>query len=415
MRIGRTIPPAAAPLLFRDILAGFKGLFKGERELSRFRLELKDYFGVQHCFLLSSGKAALTIILEALHDLNPERDEVLIPAYTCFSVPSAIVRAGLKVRLCDIGEDTFDFDHDRLLESLTCETKAGKLLAVLPTHLFGFPADVDGIKELLTDPLVAIVEDAAQALGCFRGEKKLGTLGDVGFFSLGRGKAVSTVEGGVILTNSDRLASAIGNRMATIPDTRLSRVLGLILKAASMNALTRPSLFWLPKALPFLKLGETLYDARFEISKLSSFQAGLACGWQAKLRTFQNARSINAGVWMKFIPSCRSDGLDCLDPPRGGLVNSFSPVRFPLRIKNDGLKNRLLKESGEKGLGIMAGYPSPINGIKALNGFFNGETFPRARDWAKELVTLPVHPFVSERDNRYISECISGVTCEAAQ
>ena len=114
MRIGRTLPPAAAPIYPHDILSGIKALFNGHRELERFEAELKDYCGMRHCFLLSSGKAALTFILEALREIRPERDEVLIPAFTCYSVPSAIVRAGLRVRLCDINPETLDFDFDQL-------------------------------------------------------------------------------------------------------------------------------------------------------------------------------------------------------------------------------------------------------------------------------------------------------------
>ena len=114
MRIGRTIPPAAAPIYVRDIISGLTGLIRGQNELNRFKSELKDYFSAKHCFLLSSGKAALTIILQALHDANPDKEEVLIPAFICYSVPSAIVRAGLKVKLCDSDPETLDFNFDQL-------------------------------------------------------------------------------------------------------------------------------------------------------------------------------------------------------------------------------------------------------------------------------------------------------------
>src|SRR5210317_1112301 len=119
MRIGRTLPPAASPIYIRNILNGFKGLLRGQQQIERFRSELKDFYGVKHCFLVSSGKAALTLILRALHDLYPDRDEVLIPAFICYSVPSAIVRAGLKVKLCDVNPDTLDFDYDQLKELLS--------------------------------------------------------------------------------------------------------------------------------------------------------------------------------------------------------------------------------------------------------------------------------------------------------
>ena len=170
MRIGRTLPPAAAPIYPGDILSGIQGLFNGHRELGRFETELKDYFQVKHCFLLSSGKATLSLILQALRDIQPERDEVLIPAFTCYSVPSAIIRSGLRIKLCDINPDTLDFDYDQLSRLLSQSSPAkaslepnkpnqpnkhnepkqpnkpmSRLLCIIPTHLFGIPSDIGRI------------------------------------------------------------------------------------------------------------------------------------------------------------------------------------------------------------------------------------------------------------------------------
>jgi perosamine synthetase len=124
MRIGRTLPPAAAPLSWRDLSAGLKGALRGSRETQRFAEELRSHFNRRHCFLVSSGKTALALILLALKEARPDRDRVLIPAFTCYSVPSAIVRAGLKVSLCDIDPDTLDFDEQQLRANLTDPTPA---------------------------------------------------------------------------------------------------------------------------------------------------------------------------------------------------------------------------------------------------------------------------------------------------
>jgi len=118
MHLRRTLPPAAAPIFLQDVLSGLSAVHRGQRELDKLSAELKDYFAVQHCFLVSSGRAALTIILKALKEHCPHKDRVLIPAYTCYSVPSAIVRAGLKLQLCDMQSDTLDFNYVRLSELL---------------------------------------------------------------------------------------------------------------------------------------------------------------------------------------------------------------------------------------------------------------------------------------------------------
>src|SRR5258706_10556700 len=114
MRIGRTLPPAATPIDIRAVVSGICGIFRGRQELNRFESELKEPFEVEHCFLVSSGKAALTLILLALQELFPDRDEVLLPAFTCYSVPSSVVRAGLRIQLCDQRPESFDFDFARM-------------------------------------------------------------------------------------------------------------------------------------------------------------------------------------------------------------------------------------------------------------------------------------------------------------
>src|SRR6266850_7757066 len=119
MRVGRTLPPAATPIDIRAIVSGVCGVFHGRKELERFQSELREHFGVKHCFLVSSGKAAFTLILLALKVLFPDRDEVLIPAFTCYSVPSSVVRAGLRIRLCDLRPDSLDFDFAQLSAMLS--------------------------------------------------------------------------------------------------------------------------------------------------------------------------------------------------------------------------------------------------------------------------------------------------------
>ena len=143
MKIQRTLPPAAAPLKMTDILNGLRGMLKPEQCGQEVKQALKDYFGVKHVFLVSSGKAALTMILLALKALSPERRRVVIPAYTCFSVPSAIVKAGLDVGLCDIDPSLYDYDYHYMRDTVDKET-----LCVISGNLFGIPSDVSKIVEI---------------------------------------------------------------------------------------------------------------------------------------------------------------------------------------------------------------------------------------------------------------------------
>ena len=137
----RTLPPTAAPISLTDLMHGFYGI-ANKKLAEKLERELKEYFGVPHAFLVSSGKAALFLILSGLKRLTRKR-KVILPAYTCFSVPSAIRMAGLEIVLCDIRPETLDFDFSQLRDLLDDDT-----MCVISTHLFGIPADVSKVRGL---------------------------------------------------------------------------------------------------------------------------------------------------------------------------------------------------------------------------------------------------------------------------
>jgi perosamine synthetase len=394
LRVGRTIPPAAVPISPGDILRGLRGVVRGRREIERFESEVTKYFDVGHCFLVSSGKAALALILEALKDLYPDRVDVLIPAFCCYSVPSAIVRAGLKVRLCDVDPETLDFDFDQLERILSDARGIDRLLAVIPIHLFGIQSDIDRVRRLVKDSSVSIIEDAAQVLGSTDPDgKKMGTKGDAGVFSLGRGKALSAVEGGIIITDRADIAARIRSRIASLGRYGPAGLLALFVKAVVLLIFQSPGLFWLPKSLPFLNLGETIFDPRFKVSTLSAFQAGLAEGWRMKIEGLKSIRKMRALRWIEVLKACNRRNVVPV-----GAGNWSDLIRFPIRISPPEHREEILGESARRGLGIMATYPASVDRIPELCVNSNGLSIPGAQRCANELVTLPVHPFVRNGD-----------------
>lgn len=384
VRFGRTLPPAVAPISILNIVHGMMALFRGDQAMNVFTTQLKEHFNVKHCFLLSSGKASLTLILQALKELHPDRDEVLIPAFTCYSVPAAIIRAGLKVRICDVEPETLDFDYRELSEQLSYP----RILCVIPTQLFGVTANVPRVWELIGTRKITIVEDAAQSLGAEFNGRKVGTLGDVGLFSLGRGKAFSTVSGGVVVTNSDEIGAVLASRFAAIPSCSVKEQIILALYATALAVLSRPVLFWIPKSLPFLGLGETHYDPGFSVKRLSAFQAGTSAEWQQRLAELKKIRQRNAEYYVKV-------GVK----PAGGLkMLSSDLIRFPILIASAAGKKAVLDESARLGLGGAEAYPTTVDGIAALQGGIVGGTSVKARMIVERLVTFPVHPYVTESD-----------------
>jgi hypothetical protein len=192
-----------------DLWHGLGGLCSPGPSIRAIEAEIREDFGVSHAFLVSSGTAALAIALMALRDRassgrHLQRNEVIIPAYTCFSVPAAVVKAGLRPVLCDVDPSTFDFDRDELERTLNDRT-----LCVVAHHLFGFPAAMGALRRLCGANGTFLIEDAAQAMGAECDGRRLGTLGDVGIFSLGRGKNITCGAGGIVATSSGALAEAI--------------------------------------------------------------------------------------------------------------------------------------------------------------------------------------------------------------
>ena len=401
MRIGRTLPPAAAPIGWKSLFSGIGAVFTGESELNRFAAELQHSFGQSHCFLVSSGKAALTLTLLALKQRHPDRDEVIIPAYTCYSVPSAIVRAGLKIRLCDTAADSFDFDFAQLQPLL----QSKKLLGVIPTHLFGLPADIGRLREMIDDSAVTVIEDAAQAMGGEWQGDQLGTRGDVSFFSLGRGKAFSTVEGGIILTDNDQLADSLKGELAGIATYSSSAVFKLFLYTIALNLLLHPLLFWIPKSLPFLKLGETTFDPDFTIRKMSPFQAGLAKNWRKKLQSFRQVRRSNSRKWLAVL---NATGVKSYLSQQDQIPDL---LRLPVRVVGEKNRSDILHSAAIDGTGISLAYPDALCDVAELSRRFNDQDFPSARKHARELLTLPLHCFVSDRDQKKVEARLKEVLC----
>ena len=384
MKVQKTIPPAAAPLSFSDLWFGLTGFILRERSIKRFEKEIKEYFGVKYAFPVSSGKAALLLILQGLKSLSSRR-EVIIPAYTCFSVPSAVAKAGLKVSLSDIDRRTFDFDLQLLEKTITEET-----LCVIPSHLFGIPSAMDEITRLAKSKGAYVVEDAAQAMGGSDRGRKLGTIGDVGFYSFGRGKNITCGSGGVIVTNSKPIADAIVGYAADLVTPGIIGVWKEFLEVALMTIFIHPMAYWFPAGLPFLKLGQTIYHEDFAVRKLSGVEAGLLRRWKVRLDQSNHKRS-----------AAGADFQERLNPPRTQ-KSSVPYLRFPLLVESLETRDRIYALSQERGLGVSVMYPAPIHEVHEIRAAFRDQSFPGATEVARRLLTLPTHPLVSERDKEAI-------------
>lgn len=396
MKIHRYLAPTAALVSWADIFRGCFGLVWGRRYRAKLEAELKQYFGIKHVFLFSSGKVALATTIRAL-SMNSSRRKVLIPAYTCFTVPSAVIRGGGQVALCDVDPRTLDFVFDDLKRALDRET-----LCVVVPHLLGQRANLERVRDIAAAHGAVVVEDAAQAMGVKDGEHFLGTKGDVGFFSLGRGKNLSAGSGGILLTQSEKIAEAVQAVIREMPEVSPpERVLNLATMAA-MKLLIHPRLYWLPAGMPFLGLGETHFDLDFPMQRLDGVRAGLLRAWRQRLVRSNEQRASKGQAY----ESALSTEARTLDPGRSK-ASMF--LRFPLVLPKAEQKSRLCSQAEYKRLGVSGLYPSTISEIPQLQSAFEGRRFPGAKALAERLVTFPVHHYVEPRDVQTICRVVGNM------
>ena len=167
----------------------------------RFEQEFADRMGRKHGIAVSNGTAALDAAVDAL-DIGPG-DEVILPAFTIISCINQIVRCGAKPVLVDSDPVTWNMDVNQIESRITPRTRA-----IMVVHIFGLPVDMNPVLELVDRYGLKLIEDAAEMIGqTYRG-RPCGSFGDLSTFSFYPNKHVTTGEGGMILTDDDKLAEA---------------------------------------------------------------------------------------------------------------------------------------------------------------------------------------------------------------
>jgi dTDP-4-amino-4,6-dideoxygalactose transaminase len=180
-----------------------KGGFVNEGKLSdQFAEAIADFLGVKYALPTSSGTIAIYLALKAAG--VSAGDEVIVPGLSFIATASAVVLAGARPVFVDILERDLNIDVSLIEGSITELTRA-----IMPVHINGRSADMDVINKIARQHQLAVVEDAAQALGSFNKNRALGTLSDAGCISLAPTKMITAAQGGLVLTNSDDIRDAV--------------------------------------------------------------------------------------------------------------------------------------------------------------------------------------------------------------
>ena len=174
------------------------GWISSEGEFIKQFEKLSAYIGRKFGIAVSSGSAALDIAVQAL-DIG-KNDEVIMPAFTIISPALSVVRAGAKPVLVDCDPDTWNMEVSQLEARITSNTKA-----ILVVHIYGLPVEMDAVLQLCKKYGLKLIEDAAEVHGQTYKGKMCGTFGDISIFSFYPNKHITTGEGGMLLTEDERI------------------------------------------------------------------------------------------------------------------------------------------------------------------------------------------------------------------
>lgn len=339
----------------REVLES--GVIADGPEVRAFEDEFADFCGTDHGVATSNGTTALHAALEAL-DVGPG-DKVVTTPFSFVASANAIRLAGADPVFADVDPETFNVDPEAVEDVVRQEDDVAAILAV---HLYGLPANVDHLLDVADDYDLALVEDAAQAHGAqFRG-RTVGSLGDAACFSFYPTKNVTTGEGGMITTDRDDVAE----------------------KAASFVNHGRPP----EGGYEHVRTGHNF--------RMTSIAAAIGRVQLDRLPDYNAARRSNAAYLDDAL--AEADVVTPTEPDDRRHVYHQYTIRAEDR---DGLADYL----GEAGIDTGVYYPTPIHEQPAYADVSHDASV--AERLAGEVLSLPVHPNVSESDLRTIASAIT--------
>jgi dTDP-4-amino-4,6-dideoxygalactose transaminase len=344
------------------------GTFIGGKEVEEFEKEIAEFCEVKYAIGVNSGTDALFLSLKALGIKSG--DEVITTPFTFIATAEAIASCGAKIIFVDINLRTFNINSELIERAITPKTKA-----IIPVHLFGQMADMEPIMKIARKYKLWVIEDAAQSIGAKYKNKIAGSIGDVGCLSFFPSKNLGAYgDGGMIITNNKKLAEQI----------KLLKNHG----SSSQNKYLN------------LSLGTN--------SRLDALQAAIL---RVKLRYLQQ--------WNKERNEKAKHYTARLNTP-----NIKKHIRTPYVLPNDycvfhqytifsKYRDDLQKFLAKNGVPAMIYYNLPLHLqplFKSMN--YKMGNFPKAEEAANKVLSLPIYPELSGKDQNYIIDKIEEFFCK---
>jgi len=352
------------PILNEEMINNAINALKTERflkgeSIKKFEEEFGKYVGTKYALAVNSGTSALHLSLIASG--IKAGDYVVTTPASFIATANAIVYIGAKPIFSDISPETYNIDPYILEEKIKKYKK--KVKAIIPVHLYGYPCDMDHILEIAERYDIKVLEDACQAHGAMYKGKRVGSLGIAGAFSFYPSKNMTVCgDGGMVTTNSEDIAKIVESLRDVGRSKDSSYFHERIGYTARMNTINAAI-------------------GRIQLKHLEE--------WNEKRRKI--AKEYNkklAGIG------------DLILPPKEN--SNIKPVYhlYVIRTKyRDQLKEYLEKNGIECGIH----YPLPIHLQMPYRQMgFRERMFPNAEKWAEEVLSLPMHPNLTEDDIEYI-------------
>lgn len=330
-------------------------------KVAEFEEKFAKFVGAKYAIATSSGTTALHVALLSC-DIG-EGDEVITTPFSFAATGNSILYTGARPVFVDIDPDTFNIDPERIEEAITDKTKA-----IMPVQLYGQATDMDKISKIAKKHDLFIIEDAAQAHGAIYKDRKVGSIGDIACFSFYPTKNMTTSEGGMITTNNKELAEIAKMFRAHGESKRYEHAI----------------------------LG---YNFR-----MTDIAAAIGLAQLKKIEKFNDQRIANANYLTKELMSVKE-----ITTPKQ--LDNTKHVYHQYTIKvNQGNRDDWVKLLNENGIGTGIHYPIPIYKQELYIELGYDDNLENTEKAAATVISLPVHPTLTEKDLKAIVKVIKEIS-----
>lgn len=386
-----SVPPTLAAPSDRALTCGLHAILRPAAYGGQLEDQVERLYPGSLPFAFASGRIALAAAIRMAMRATG-RTHVVLPAYTSFSVASAAAAAQARVRLCDVDPTTLDFDRSDLQACID-----DRVAAVVLGNLYGYPSSLAGL-EFLPRRGVVVIDDAAQAVGATEEGRRVGSRGQVGVLSFGRGKCATIGSGGVLLLHEKRLRPYLA-----APPTSSNRGIAVWLIAALVRLSAHRRAFDLLSRVPGARIGASVYEPRLPVRGLSSAAQGLAVDLGTALARHLRVRRRVAALWQRALPN--GSPLSVVRPVAGARP---AYLRLPALATTHAEREAMIRRLAAVGFRFVRSYPTPLDGIPEFKArFCERRAIPKARRIGECLLALPCHGGLTREDVQRAGELLS--------